>query len=71
MRDVLRKTAAILAAAVLTVSASVSCSGKKSSFSSDPNNLAGGDLPEDYSKDLEDMPYGGEFQKFDACSRKR
>ena len=65
MRDFFRKAAAIMAAAVITVSASVSCSSK-SSFSSDPNNLIGGDLPDDYSKDLEDMPYGGEYQKFEA-----
>ena len=66
MRDILRKAAAILAAAVITASAAVSCSSSKSSFSSDPNNLAGGDLPDDYSKDVEDMPYGGEYQKFEV-----
>ena len=65
MRDFFRKAAAIMAAAVITASAAVSCSSK-SSFSSDPNNLIGGDLPDDYSKDLEDMPYGGEYQKFEA-----
>ena len=64
MRDFFRKAAAIMAAAVITASAAVSCSSK-SSFSSDPNNLIGGDLPDDYSKDLEDMPYGGEYQKFE------
>ena len=64
MRVFFRKAAAIMAAAVITASAAVSCSSK-SSFSSDPNNLIGGDLPDDYNKDLEDMPYGGEYQKFE------
>ncbi|WP_297959446.1 hypothetical protein [uncultured Ruminococcus sp.] len=65
MSIIIKRAAALMAAAVITVGAAVSCSSKKSSSDHEhEHNLAGGDIPEGYSKDLEDMPYGGEFQKF-------
>ena len=61
MKKLFVKTAALLAAAAMTFSA-VSCSSGKESSKVNSNNIAGGDVPEDVSLSLEDMPYGGEYK---------
>lgn len=62
MKKLFVKTAALLAAAAMTFSA-VSCSSGKESSKVNSNNIAGGDVPEDVSLSLEDMPYGGEYKQ--------
>ncbi|MCR5599500.1 MAG: hypothetical protein K6G33_01965 [Ruminococcus sp.] len=65
MNKIFTRTAAILAAAVMTLSV-VSCNdndAEKDAKAKSSANLAGGDLPEDANVKEEDMPYGAEYKQ--------
>ncbi len=71
MNKIFTRTAAILAAAMMAVSA-VSCSDSKKNDekAKSKGNLAGGDLPENASVSEDDMPYGAEYKQLRAEEEK-
>ena len=65
MKKFFTRITALLTAAVITAFAAVSCDDKDEwdKKAKDEHNLAGGDLDDDVNVDLEQMPYGAEYQK--------
>lgn len=63
MNKIFTRTAAVLMAAFMAVSAA-SCSDKKNDEKAkSEGNLAGGDLPEGANVDEENMPYGAQYKR--------
>ena len=65
MKKFIARTAALLAAAVMTASAAVSCSDKDEHEDHDHDHQVVGkdEIPDDANISLDDLPYGGQFKK--------
>ena len=64
MKKFISRTFALIAAAAIMLSASVSCSESEADKRAKKDtNLAGGDVDDNVSLDLDQMPYGAEYQK--------
>ena len=63
MKKFIARTAALLAAAVMTASAAVSCSDKDEHDEHEHHIVGEDEIPDDANISLDDLPYGGQFKK--------